>query len=542
MAKVKAAKVKGAKPLDVQAMGGAHDAASRFDRAMALWSPPIRSADADILPEKRIADARVSDSMRNDAYSYAGGQLHRNNVVGSLFRLNAKPNWRFLGLDETWAKEFAEEVENKFGLWAESFDNYPDAARRNTFTAGIRLAIGVYLAAGEYLETVEWVRDPYQPFRTCFQAIELARLSNPPSLANTGRTKGGVTLNSYGAPIIYHIRRSLPSGFDRFEDSHKWASIPVRNRLGRLQVIHVMEQNRPAQTRGMSQLVAALKTMKTTQSFRDVTLQNAVVNASYAAAITSELPTAQVFEALGGGNVSEAIVNYATSFLGAVSQYAQNARNMQVDGVRIPHLMPGTDLKLFPMGTPGGVGQDFESSLIRYIATALDVSFEQLSKDYRETNYSSARAGASETEKAMQARKRMVADRVASMRYALWLEEAISAGEITAMPRSAPDFYDPMARDAYSRAVWIGASRGQIDELKESQAAALRLTRGLTTYEHELSRLGFDWREVFAQRKVEKELMDELGIAPEEKSDAMNAATGTTRKPREDQDGEVEDE
>jgi hypothetical protein len=33
------------------------------------------------------------------------------------------------------------------------------------------------------------------------------------------------------------------------------------------------------------------------------------------------------------------------------------------------------------------------------------------------------------------------------------------------MPRNAPNFYAPMMKEAYAACSWIGAARGQIDEL-----------------------------------------------------------------------------
>ncbi|MGH9928613.1 MAG: phage portal protein, partial [Pyrinomonadaceae bacterium] len=53
-------------------MGGAYDAASRTSRELALWEPMRRSADGDILPDKGIADSRVRDMARNDAYVSGG--------------------------------------------------------------------------------------------------------------------------------------------------------------------------------------------------------------------------------------------------------------------------------------------------------------------------------------------------------------------------------------------------------------------------------------------------------------------------------------
>ena len=192
--------------------------------------------------------------------------------------------------------------------------------------------------------------------------------------------------------------------------------------------------------------------------------------------------------------------------------------------------MPGTKLHMMPMGTPGGVGSEFEQSLLRYLAAGLGVSYEQLSKDYSETNYSSARAGMVETWKFMQGRKKMVAERFATLVYRLWFEEAVNAGQIEAMNgRSIPNIYDGLNMEAFCACDWIGAGRGQIDELKETQAAILRIKNRLSTYEEEIGRMGKDWRPVFQQIAREQGVLEELDIMPEE-TEQMNAASGDTRE------------
>ena len=514
-----------------EVMGGAHEAADHFDRSLATWHPPIQSADADILPDKGLLDARAQDITRNDSFAMSGVQLHRDNIVGSMFMLNAKPRLRVLGMDEKWAEEFSDEVEAKFTNWAESINNWPDASRRNTLTALVRLAVGIYVHSGEVLATAEWMRESDRAYRTAIQMVSLDRLCNPMDQTyDFERTRGGVRMNAAGAPTGYYIRRASQGGMWDWNKSVRWSFIRARNGIGRPQVIHIMEQDRPGQTRGISQLTSALKEMRITKRFRDVTLQNAVVNASFAAAIESELPTSQVFESLGGGDVGSSVVDYAQKFLGAIASYGNNARNMQIDGVKIPHLMPGTKLNMLPMGNPGGVGGEFEQSLLRYLAADLGVSYEELSKDYSETNYSSARAGMIGTWKFMQARKKMVADRFASMIYRLWFEEAVNSGDIQAMnARSVPNMYDGLNLDAFVTAEWIGAGRGQIDELKETQAAILRIKNRLSTYEDEIGRMGKDWRPVFQQIAREQGVLTDLEIEPEE-SNQMNAASGDTRE------------
>jgi capsid protein len=115
--------------------------------------------------------------------------------------------------------------------------------------------------------------------------------------------------------------------------------------------------------------------------------------------------------------------------------------------------------------------------------------------------------------KFMQGRKKSVADRMATSIYILWLEEEINAGNIP-LPKGMGSeiFYDPVKREALCSCEWIGASRGQIDELKETQAAVMRINSGLSTYEKECARLGEDFRKIFRQRSRENRLMKDLDL------------------------------
>lgn len=135
--------------------GDAYEGASTFSRELASYTPAIRSADADLLPAKRIADARVRDTTRNDAYVQGGATLRKDNIVGSYYMLNAKPVTTVLfgKEDSKWEDEWQEEVQEKFALWAESLDNWPDASRQNTLTGMVRMAVDTDTLQGEVLAT-----------------------------------------------------------------------------------------------------------------------------------------------------------------------------------------------------------------------------------------------------------------------------------------------------------------------------------------------------------------------------------------------------
>lgn len=503
-------------------LGGAYDGADKFSRETALWHPSMGSPDRIINSAKPLADAKGRDTVRNTGYASGAVAIHKDSVVGAQYRLNAMPNWKLLqtiskSFDETWADEFQQEVEARFNAVADSRSAWLDAMRVNTLTGMIRLAIGIFVITGEVLATVEWIKEKARPCNTALQFVGGDRLSNPNNTMDTRFLRRGIERDIRGRALAYYIRRSDP--YDIYPDDYAWTwtRVPVEKPWGRRQVVHIVEQQLADQTRGVSDMVAALKNMHMTKRFQEVTLQNAVINATYAAAIESELPSDAVSLALGQSqspsDVGGAMLGVYGAYMGALGQYLGAANNIRVDGAQIPHLFPGTKLTMQPAKTSGGVGTGFEESLMRHTAAALGLSYEEFSRDFSKSNYSSNRASMGVSARFMASRKKHVADRLADEIYALWLEEDMAAGDIPLPAGIKPDiFYAPLAKEAFTAASWIGSGSGQIDELKETQAALLRIAGGLSTWEREAARLGVDWRDLFAQRAREEGVIQKLGL------------------------------
>lgn len=527
----------------VAAGGVAYDGASKIDR-LSMWRPPLRSADADLLPVKDELDARALDTLRNDAYVAGGAAIRKDSIVGSRFLLNAKPEIKILfgEDDEVWETEAQEEIETKFTLFAESDRHYPDAARRKTLTDMVRLAVGVHLGGGEVLASAEWFDDG-RPFASAMQMIDTARLSDPRDrLFGLGdrRVRKGVEIDTYGAPIAYYIRNAHPSDY-RFgsllnPDAMTWKRVPARKPWGRAMILHIFEEKQPGQSRGVAEIVTALSEMRMTKHFRKTELERAVVAATYAASIESEIPD-DVRGALGAdagdGNATTAWMN---DYLAAISEYSSGAKNLHMDGAKIPIFAPGTKLKIQNPGANSPSGDKFEQSLLRYIAAALNVSYEQLSRDYTKTNYSSARASIGEAQKSMMSIKRIVAEKTANFMYRLWLEEAINYNELECFKRrNLPKFYEGLNAEAYSACEWIGAGQGQIDPLKETQASVLKIKAGLSTKEIEIAKShGGDWRKIARQIARERALDAKYGNPSiydnTDTKDMTNSLSGSPRE------------
>ncbi len=494
------------------AMGGGLQGAQTLDRSLATWSPDLRPIDAMIGPGKELLDARGRDMTLNDGFVSSAQTLTQDSIVGTQYVLNATPNAQMLGLesDDPWLEEFQAIVENRFNTLGDSDRCWLDAQRVKNFTDIIRLAVGQYVVRGEVLAVAEWVRQADRPFKTAIQMVNPDRLSNPNDMDDTVNIRRGIVRDGFGAPQAYWIRKAHKFSPYAAAQTYEWARVDAYLPWGRSQVLHIFEQAEPDQSRGVAAMVSVLKEMRMTRKYRDIVLQNAVVNSMYAAAVESELPADVVFGQLGSAPMPDSST-VITQYMQGLMSYVGEANGIRLDGAKIPHLYPGTKLKMIPAGQIGDT--KYEQSLLRHLAAAFGMSYEEFSRDFSQTNYSSARAAMMMSWRHMTAKKRKAADGTARWVYGLWLEEMVNMGEIP-MPRgmTSQDFYRPGVREAMSASTWIGAARGQIDEGKETDAALKRVAGGLSTLEDELARLGKDWRVVIPQLAREKKMLEKYGI------------------------------
>lgn len=92
--------------------------------------------------------------------------------------------------------------------------------------------------------------------------------------------------------------------------------------------------------------------------------------------------------------------------------------------------------------------------------------------------------------------------------YEVWLAEAVARGRI-----KAPGFFDdPMVRAAWCGARWIGPVQGQLDPLKEANAAVVLVNHGFKTHEQVTRELGGgDWETNVELLAIENEKLKAAG-------------------------------
>lgn len=491
----------------------AHEGASRISQEMAGWMPGSYSPDSELLPELLTLRNRARDLIRNHGIASGAVQTHVDNVIGSGLLLNAKPDRRALGIDPNDVSgneamdELEDEIESAFDGWSEDIGCYCDAARRSRLSGLMVMAYRSYITSFEILATSEWLPGRGSAYATAIQMIDPARLSNPDGRESSDRLREGVALGEMGEPTGYHFASRVWGDWMFSSNAQRtWRYVPRETPWGRPLVLHIYDNDQPGQTRGKNGLVSVLLKHRMLDKFERVSLEAAAFNAMYAAAIESPLDWQQVASSIGAGNED----NDATlAYMANVRGWHEN-QIIRFNGLRIPHLFPGEKIAHVAPEHPTPAFAAFEEAVLRHLAAGWNLTYEQLSRDYSKTNYSSARAAMLESWRFFTGKQYLVGGWFATNVYALWLEEAIDRGVI-ALPAGLPGFLD--AKTAWTSCEWIGPGRGHIDPLKEANAIKVFFSMGLTTMEEQCALGGKRWRDVIDQQAQERRYAASRGVS-----------------------------
>jgi lambda family phage portal protein len=512
----------------------AYDAAQWTSAEMSDWTPIVRSSDTEINLYRDRMVARQRDLVRNDGWASGAVSRILDSTIGVEYRLIAAPDVRALAMhdkafDPVWFGEFRRAAEALWRGYSVDLGRYNDVTRQLTVSQQFRVMLRHKLIDGEALALRYWMPDRVgrgaASYACSTLVIDPDRLSNPWEMMDTDHMRGGVEIDKYGAPLAYHIRRAHQNDWFNAVESMVWDRVEREDDDGFLRVIHDFDRDRAGQNRGVSVFAPILSRMKMLATYYGVELQAAQVASVFGTFITSPFDRDMVEEALDPGMSS------LTAYQDLRSSF-HDANALQLNKVHIPLLAPGEDIKTVTAERPNASFSPFTHEMLRSVAAALGVSAEQVTQDYSETNYSSARAAIVEAEKTYKRRCAEFDLNSATPVYAGWLHEAMDNGELP-LPRNAPDFLD--ARNAYARCRWLGPARGWVDPVAERQGAVLGMDAGFDTLESICAEQGADWEENLDQRAREMRRFLELGLPLPEWMGKAVTATQASQKPEKPQ-------
>mgnify|MGYP005850311445 CR=1 FL=1 len=503
----------------------------RTDEVLQRWMPMLQSPDDESMDGWETSVGRLRELIRENGITSGLVQTQLDSVIGPDLMLVPKPDYRALGLSADWAQQFAEQVRSKWLDFAYDPENRIHASKVLDFPGLIRQGYRSRMMTGEITATAEWIQREGWPYRTAIQPFDPERMSTPTFKTEDPGLRHGVVKDRFGAPVGAYIRNTHPHDSVNLRGQFQWRFVRGRTPFGRLQLIHLFDQERPGQSRGRTGLLSGIKQIKMLERWQSTAMQAAIINSMYAAVIESSVDNPEVMGALGGQD--SALTSYLTDAL----EYHQGTNKIKFDGAKIAHLFPGEKLDLQSAKQPVAAFEQFERAALRHIAAATNTSYEQLSKDYTNTTFSSARASMLEAWKFVISERHHVANRYASIIYTLWLEDAISSGEIE-VPGGLAAVLAPGGKRAFTQAKWIGPGREEIDPVKRAKATGVDISLGLTSHEEEAAERGRHLDEIIDEQVALYRKYQAKGV-PEET--ARRLVWGSENVEFEDSDLEAEE-
>lgn len=342
----------------------ARAAAAAIERHFEAAQPGRRTAGwarqrGDINAILRVAGdelrTHARDLLRNNGYAIRAQAILSNNVVG--WGIVPKPS----GADD--ATNTAAAAEWK--AWADS--TACDADGLLPFAGLQHLVARSIFADGEVLirrrsrRPEDGLRLPIQ-----IQVLEGDFLDRSKNLAvgdSGGPIIQGVEFNAIGQRAAYWLYDQHPGNGTK---------TAIVRRVSASEILHVFPVLRPGQVRGVSVLASAIVSLKDLDEYEDAELMKQKIAACFAAFVTDTegagAPLGTIDGANGDGNEVETF-----------------------EPGMIHHLPPGRDVTI---ASPPQVTSDaFTARVLRKVAAGCGVTYEDLTGDYSQVNFSSARMG-----------------------------------------------------------------------------------------------------------------------------------------------------
>ena len=517
----------------VQNKGYSQAGASYTKKALKGFTVSSGSPAEDINANNYTLRQRSRMLYMSAPIATAALKRQRTNIVGAGLRLKPTIDRETLGLTQEQAEAWQRKVLAEWNLWANN-KQACDATGVNNFYGMQQLVALAWPMSGDVFALIKrYEKTPRMPYTLRLHLIEADRVRTPSvagdgvkaypfvtdtttaTLKNGNTIYDGVEVDKSGAIVAYHVANTYPYQMD----CTKTEFVRVKaygDKTGLPNILHIMDTERPEQYRGVPYLAQAIEPLLQMRRYTEAEITAAIVQSFFTAFIKTEAGNDGLPNEVGGDGVQEV---------------SRDPNEYEIGPGTMNMLEPGEDV-VFGSPTHPNTGFDkFMRAMCEQVGACLEIPADLLLMAFN-SSYSASRAALLEAWKGFRMRREWLTDDFCRPVYEIWLTEAVATGRI-----SAPGFLtDPIIRQAYLGSEWIGPSQGQLDPMKEVQAAVLAMDNNLTTGEAEATKLnGSDFRSNVEKRAIENEQARKAG-------GSKTAAPAQEPPPNEDGEDEEQEE
>ena len=482
---------KARRKLEILNTGYSNHGASTTKKTMIGWQSAGGGVKKDIYKNRKKLVERSRDLYMGVATATGALKTINTNVIGSGLRLKAAIDNETIGISDEEAEKVKNLIEREFDLWAN--DKIDNLGIMNFYQLQ-ELVFLTVLMNGECFIKLNYFETPKQPYNLKLEVLEPDRVYTPNSLLSDKSVVEGVKIDKNGRIEGYYISSEHPldatgAVTEKF--------IKVYGSENQKNIIHLLFTERPEQIRGIPVLSPVIEPLRQLGNYTEAELTAAVISGLYAVFIESD---ANNIEGADTGEL-EAVEN-------DLLVDSEDETTIELAPGMIASLNPGEKAKATNPGRPNAQFDPFVTSILRQIGSALEVPYELLIKHFT-ASYSASRAALLEAWKMFRKRREWFSENFIQPIYEEWLNEAYLLGRVE-LKNYGTDF---LIDKAWCGSQWNGPSQGQIDPLKEANAAVIRINNGLSTRTRETAELnGGDFEQNVRILAKENKLLKETGV------------------------------
>jgi lambda family phage portal protein len=455
------------------------------------WMPGNLGAVAALAYAQDDLRARSRDLVRRNAWAAAGVEAFVANTIGT----GIKPQSMITDV------ALREAIHALWWDWCEE----ADAAGLTDFYGLQALGVRAMLEGGEAFIRIRYRRPEdglVVPMKLQVLEPEHVPVTYNAVADNGNAIRCGIEFDGLGRRVAYWMYRSHP--FDALLTPMSGAGgnlVPVR--VPAAEVIHLFRVLRPGQIRGEPWLARALVKLNELDQYDDAELVRKKTAAMFAGFITRLSPE----DTLLGEGAADA---------SGVALAGLEPGTMQI-------LEPGEDIKFSQPADVGSSYSEFMRQQFRAVAAAMGITYEMLTGDLTQVNYSSIRAGLLEFRRRCEAiQHSVIVHQFCRPVWRAWMEQAVLAGSLR-LPGYAKN------PRHYWSVKWIPQGWQWVDPLKETEAMKSAIRSGLMSRSEAISANGYDAEDVDREIAADNTRADALGLVFD--SDPRHGKAGEGQPP-----------
>lgn len=449
-----------------------------ISRLTSDWLATQSSADAEIRTSLSKLRDRSREMVRNNPYARQAKRTTQINVIGTGVKLQAQvTQLRGNKRDDRVNKL----IESKWDNWCRK--EYCDVAGRYSFHDFEWLAVGALPESGEALFRI--LRRPFgnSKIPLALQVLESDLLDETyqgNTLSPNNEWRNGVEVNEWGRPIRYAILTRHPGDYwftSNSQRNEKYAFIPAED------IIHLFLPERPSQNRGVPWFHSVMSDAHQLQGYEEAAVIRARAGASLMGFITNN----------EGELTADDVEN--------------NQRISEFEPGTFKYLAPGESVSVPSIDAPDQQFEMFVRNKVRRFASGFGCSYETLSRDFSDTNYSSSRLSLLEDREHWRIVQNYLIENFHMRVFREWINLAVLSGELP--------FQDYELRpERYDNPKWLTRGWSWVDPLKEVKAYREAEQAGYMTKAQIIAQTGGgDFDDNVAELAREQQVARDAGIS-----------------------------